>query len=116
MTAPETGPADLDVIAQWAGVGEEDPRRPDLVQTVAGVNAFVASLPSAQLTDPDPEPWPESVVTGATMLAKRFWRRRDTPAGVTQIGDDGAVLNVARSDPDVAMVLGLGAYERPGVR
>lgn len=112
MSQPTTGPVIITAeLASWAGVAQDDE---DLVSTVAGVNGVVRGLPVAQLVDPDEaEAWPDQVTLGAVMLFKRFWRRRDTPAGVALATDDGSVLAFARSDPDVSMMLQLGAYEKP---
>lgn len=53
---------------------------------------------------------------GATMLAARVYRRRNSPNGVEDYGSDlqGAVYTRA-TDPDVAQMLELGRYERPAV-
>lgn len=112
MSQPTTGPVIITAgLAAWANVPEDDA---DLVATVDAVNGLVAGLPVAVLSDPDiVEDWPAQVVQGGTMLFKRFWRRRDTPAGVALATDDGSVLAFARSDPDVSMMLQLGAYEKP---
>lgn len=122
MSQPETGPVDEEVVATWAKIPADDARRPELHGTCLAVNDVVRSLPVAELTGTDPdtgdpvvEDWPARVVEGANMLVKRMWRRRDTPAGVQQIGDDGSALYVARSDPDVSFYLQLGAYEKPSV-
>lgn len=54
------------------------------------------------------------IVQGATMLAARLYRRRNTPDGVTAFSDAGPVY-VQRNDPDVAQLLNLGAYAKPAV-
>jgi hypothetical protein len=120
VSQPADGPAEItesladDCNVTIPGDGDEPSRDyTDLVATVAGVNGVVRGLPVAQLTGDDVEDWPPQVVLGATMLVKRFWRRRDTPAGVNLATDDGAVIAFARSDPDAAMLLQLGAYEKP---
>lgn len=122
MSQPVDGPALLTpALATFAGVtipdppGEGSELYQELVGILAGVNGFVRGLPVAQLTGDEEEPWPPQVTTGGTMLVKRYWRRRDTPAGVNLATDDGSVLAFARSDPDVAMLLQLGAYEKPAV-
>jgi hypothetical protein len=48
---------------------------------------------------------------GAAMLGARLYRRRNSPEGVATFTADGAVY-VQRNDPDVAMLLGIGAYAR----
>ena len=53
---------------------------------------------------------------GATMLAARVTRRRNSPNGVEDYGSDLAGAIYTRSnDPDVAQLLELGRYERPTV-
>lgn len=76
-----------------------------LAATVAAVNALV---PRMARTPPD------AVTLGATMLAARLYRRRNSPEGVATFTADGAVY-VQRNDPDVAMLLGIGAYAPPVV-
>lgn len=58
--------------------------------------------------------WPASIVQGANMLAGRLHKRRGSPEGIAAFGDLGAVY-VSRNDPDVAMLLDLGAYQKPAV-
>lgn len=58
--------------------------------------------------------WPDDVTLGATMLAARLWRRRNSPEGVATFGADGA-LYVSRTDPDIAQLLQLGQYAPPVV-
>jgi hypothetical protein len=58
--------------------------------------------------------WPADVQHGATLLAARLWRRRNSPEGVAAFGADGPVY-VQRNDPDVAMMLALGDWARPSV-
>lgn len=58
--------------------------------------------------------WEDDVIIGATMLAARLWRRRNSPAGVESFGELGPIY-VQRNDPDIALLLGLGNYQRPAV-
>jgi hypothetical protein len=53
---------------------------------------------------------------GATMLAARVYRRRNSPNGVEDYGSElqGAIYTRS-TDPDVAQMLELGRYERPAV-
>lgn len=88
----------------------------ELADIVAAVNAVVRGLPVAVAVNVpvDTDPWPANISRGATMLAGRLFRRRATPSGVEAFGVDGVVY-VSRNDPDIAMLLELGAYARPGV-
>lgn len=52
-----------------------------------------------------------SVVSGAVLLAWRFYARRTTPLGVLGFSEDGAA-GILREDPDVAKLLGIGKAGR----
>lgn len=84
---------------------------------VAAANQHVRRLPAAQVdADPAPADWTgyDDVVLGANMLGARLVRRRNSPDGVQAMTDAG-VAYVARSDPDIAMLLQLGPYAPPQV-
>jgi hypothetical protein len=110
MTAPASPASQLatpaGVVAWLQGAATED----EVAMVVAAVNDLVDWL------EPPAEggSWRPRYVLGATMLAGRLWRRRNSPAGVESFAGDAAVY-VQRNDPDVAMLLELGAYTRPGV-
>jgi hypothetical protein len=46
---------------------------------------------------------------GATMLAARLYRRKDSPGGMADFGIEGATY-VSGNWPDVALLLGIGNY------
>lgn len=73
--------------------------------TVAAVNEFVARCATAGQF---------SRTLGATMLAARLWRRRNSPEGVASFGADAPVY-VQRNDPDIGMLLGIGNHAPPVV-
>lgn len=80
-------------------------------EVVAAVNSLVRTWPcSAASVDADE--FTANVTEGATMLAGRLFRRRESPAGVAAFGELGPVY-VMRNDPDVAMLLNLGGWSRP---
>lgn len=81
-----------------------------LAVTVAAVNRFVRRVQNPQ---PDGS-WAEDHTLGAMMLAGRLWRRRNSPEGVAAFTAEGAAY-VQRNDPDVAMLLQIGAYAVPVV-
>lgn len=85
----------------------------DLLTSVcAATTAWVNTLPKTKaLAGAD---WTPDIHTGATMLAARWYRRRNSPAGIDQISDMG-VAYVARSDYDVAALLALHDYAPPAV-
>lgn len=88
-------------------------------QCAAAVNDYLtrysAGLTTADPADPDGPRIPTpSASLGATMLAARLHRRRNSPGGLESI--DGTVASyVARSDPDVARLLGIDAFAAPSV-
>lgn len=47
---------------------------------------------------------------GATLLAARLYRRKDSPGGMVNFGDGGMGAYVSGNWPDVAITLGLGNY------
>lgn len=87
-----------------------------IADAVAASSAFVRSLPIAHALDDGSadDDWPARISLGAKMLAARLVRRRDTPSGVQNLAEEGAVY-VSRNDPDVAQLLQIGAYTKPSV-
>lgn len=116
MPLPIGGPATLDLVKAHLGYtdGTEDSR---LTSIVKAVNARVRSWPVSGVAQ-DAADWSGDdvahVVEGAVMLAARLHRRKDSPAGVAAFGDQGPVY-VQRNDPDIALLLQLGAYAKPAV-
>jgi hypothetical protein len=101
-----------DDVTLWLGL------KPGSVDTqlnvvVATVNTYVAALPVIANAPAD-DPWPADVTLGATMLAARYWRRRNSPSGVEAITEAGAQY-VARHDPDMSRLLRLDGFTRPAV-
>lgn len=121
---PAGGPADLAVVATRCKVVEAtDPDDFDLVTSVVlAVNDVVRRLPQpleqiVRHVDDTPElnTWSPSTIHGATMLCIRVFRRKNTPAGVESFVD-GGVAYVRRTDPDIAMMLGIGPdWDKPRV-
>ncbi|QFG13038.1 head-to-tail adaptor [Gordonia phage Schiebs] len=102
----------IESVARQLGLSDTDPQRSMLDGPVAAVGALV---PQWCGVSPDNWPsWPANVAEGATMLAARLHRRRNSPSGVESFGELGPVY-VQRNDPDVAMLLGLGAWTPPRV-
>lgn len=95
-----------DVVA-WLKL--TDPDDAILTPVVAATNAWVAALPVLQGAAPDVD-WPGDVLQGAVMLAARWYRRRNTPAGVESYADN--VVYLPRRDADVSTLLHLA---RPAV-
>lgn len=109
---PVGGPTSVADAKVYAGISDtrDDAR---LEQIVAAVNSQVrtwrCSEAAVGLTV-----WPGHLALGATMLAARLLRRKNSPGGVEAFGTDGAVY-VTRTDPDVAQLLGLGSWQPPVV-
>ncbi len=117
MPFPSTGPATLPLVKAQLGITDalDDDA---LTAAVEAVNQVVLELRVAQAADTEPAPvdweaWPR-IVQGAVMLSARVFRRRNTPDGVAALADQGPVY-VQRNDPDVAMLLQLGAWSKPSV-
>jgi hypothetical protein len=89
-----------------------------IARVVAAVNQLVRELPIAASFDTEPAAadWSAGprIIQGATMLAARLFERRNSPNGVAAFGD-GAAAYVQRNDPDVAILLRIGAYAKPQV-
>lgn len=119
MLLPEDGPTTLAAVKTQLSLEATDVLDDEVITgIVAAVNARVRSWPVARVASnaldwSDPEV--AHVVLGATMLAARLVRRRNSPEGVAAFGDQGPVY-VQRNDPDVAMLLQLGAHTKPVAR
>jgi hypothetical protein len=107
---PAGGPASAALVATQLSMDGDQAAADKLAATVAAVNSLIARWlnPAADGT------WRPEHVLGATMLAARLYRRRNSPEGVATFTAEGAVY-VQRNDPDVAMLLGLGSYAPPVV-
>lgn len=122
IAAPPTGPATLAGVKALLRITTDTDD--DLIQAaVDATNMFVWRLPGRysptyvdpRIVDGDPDTWEADTAYGATMLAGRLYRRRNSPAGVESFSDLGGAVYVQRNDPDIAMMLGIGAYTRPRV-
>jgi hypothetical protein len=109
--APLVGPTSAADVAAWMTRDAGDAAAVEKLEPVArAVNKLVR-----RWLDPRPDgSWDDDHTFGATMLAARLYRRRNSPEGVATFTSEGAVY-VQRNDPDVAMLLELGVYARPVV-
>lgn len=111
MPTPD-GPATATGVATWLTLGGDAGAAADKVaQTVAAVNDLLGDMLPAPA---EGDEWRPRYVQGATMLAGRIYRRRNSALGVATFTAEGAAY-VQRNDPDVAMLLGIGAYTPPRV-
>lgn len=110
MDIPAT---DVAAVKTWLRIDATDATDDDVITAATGAaNAFVARQRCyRELAEGDPVP--DDLHTGATMLAARIFRRRNSPGGVESFSD--AAVYVSRSDPDVAALLSLGVYKAPQV-
>lgn len=100
-------PTTAALVAEHLRIAETSP---GLGETVAAVVALMRDW-SAPVDGGD---WSDRQKHGATMLAARIYRRRNSPAGVESIGELGPTY-VSRFDPDLDMLLGLGHWQPPRV-
>ena len=111
---PVDGPATVAGVKTHLGITDarDDVR---LAAIVGAVNSRVRRWPVATLAV-DLADWSTApdVVEGATLLAARLFRRKNSPAGVETFGSEGAAY-VVRQDPDVALLLRLGNHQGPAV-
>ena len=108
-TPPSVPPTSASAVAEWLKLTGADAGA-DVEPYVAAANALVTRWCTP---DPDGE-WGPDVHLGARMLAGRLYRRRNNPAGLAEFAAEGPVF-VQRNDPDIAMLLRIGAYTRPRV-
>jgi hypothetical protein len=111
---PEGGPTTLAAVKVQLGIAADDDRDDArLTPLVAAVNGSIRGWAvSAPIVGEDT--WPDRIVSGASMLTARLFRRKNSPAGVEAFGAQGTAY-VMRNDPDIAMLLRLGAWAGPGV-
>src|SRR5688500_15329229 len=127
------GPTTLAKVKARLGIAEADEANDlEIVDHVDAVNELVNPIPIAADHDlalaahvaavtqlpnaprivaglaEDAVAHPSRAVLGATMLAFRIYRRRNSASGIEAFGSDGAVYT-QRNDPDIAQLLGLGA-------
>ena len=108
MPQPTDEPTTLAAVKDHLHVTDTDDDT--FIQSVVDASCiWVRTLPVADI---DATVWPATVALGATMLAARWVRRRNSPDGVQAMTDQGAAF-VARSDPDVSQLLRLGPYAKP---
>ncbi|WP_431229326.1 hypothetical protein [Paenarthrobacter nicotinovorans] len=101
-------------VTRW--MGHKDPTEPDEIEALELVTAatikYVASLPNIDL-DPSGFYWAATTKLGAIMLAARIYQRRNSPGGVTAVGD--VATYVPRYDNDIARLLNLDSFTKPMV-
>lgn len=111
---PEGGPTSVPLVKVQLSIAASDVRDDvKLEAIVAAVNNMVRGWRISERAVGLVE-WPERIQLGATMLAARLWRRKNSPAGVESFGQLGAAY-VMRNDPDIAQLLALGSHQLPQI-
>jgi hypothetical protein len=111
---PVGAPTTLALVKIQLSIPAADDRNDlQLAQIVAAVNNVVRGMAVSEAAVGALE-WPSRIVLGATMLAGRLFRRKNSPAGVEAFGQLGAAY-VMRNDPDIAHLLKLGSYQTPQI-
>ena len=102
-----------DVLA-WLKLTEatENAARADLCRKAAA-KAIERHRPELADLEPGAEA-DADVVEGAVLLTARLYARNGTPVGVATFGELGAAT-ILRSDPDIAMLCGIGRFGKPGL-
>lgn len=115
MTTPTDPVTTKEAVTAWLQV-RDDRLDPVIDLVVPAVDRVCRGLRIAQVDEADPPvaEWPDDVKLGATMLAARLVRRRESPSGVEALTAEGAAY-VSRNDPDIAQLLQLGDYAKPSV-
>lgn len=80
---------------------------------VPAVNHFVESLPSKDMDPIFTSDWAATTKLAAIMLAARWYRRQNSPGGLT--ATDQGVTYVSRYDSDIARMLHIDGFEKPDV-
>lgn len=112
MPQPEADPTSTENVKAHLKIAD-DVDDAAIGSAVAAVNVFVRRTEKARrvgIVDPAPVPndWPADLTQGATMLAARLFKRRNSPNGVEAFAVAGPVY-VRRNDPDIGMLLDLDA-------
>lgn len=98
-----------DVVA-WLGITQNTE---SLDTIVPAVNHFVESLPSKDMDPYITNSWAATTKLAATMLAARWYRRQNSPGGLT--ANEQGVTYVSRYDSDIARMLHIDGFEKPDV-
>lgn len=96
-----------DVIS-WLGITQN---LEALDEIVPAVNSFVDALP--QIDRDAAGLWKSTTRLAAIMLAARWYRRQNSPGGLT--ANDQGVTYVSRYDSDIARMLHIDGFEKPDV-
>ena len=99
-------PATAEAVAGWLATpdgAKGDAERAHIAEVVPAVNSWIRTFRTDEVLPPH-------IVRGAVMLAAKITRRRNTPNAIESFGEVGGATYVARHDPDIEKLLGLGPY------
>lgn len=82
-----------------------------LLLIIPAVNEMVENLPSIDRDEFGA--WKATTKLGAIMLAARLYNRKNSPAGVTAVGD--TTTYISRYDSDIARLLNIDSFQKPMV-
>jgi hypothetical protein len=115
------GSITADDVRTWLKIEPGGTDDPVIDLAVAATNAWIVTVPYVADLDPVVYPpdvaWPDDVQLAGTMLAARWYRRRNSPSGIEAYTDN--VIYLPRRDGDVDLLLHLtrpAAFETVGVR
>lgn len=112
---PEGGPATLAAVRVRVGLAVDDNSEDAALEPIVeAVNDEVrcwqvAERSAAPETPVEERTWRRGTELGANMLCSRLYSRRNSPIGVEAYAAGGPVY-VQRNDPDIGMLLKLGAW------
>lgn len=106
---------DVDTVRAALGTDPADTTDDAWLGTVVdAINAWVGGLPVVVDRPTPGDPWPASVVLGATMLAVHAYQSRSAPYGRAVLGEAGG-FQAAYADPEIARLLALRRWAKPTV-
>jgi len=102
-------PATVESVLAHLGLSQTRPADDEaLNQAIRAANDLVAVLRPDLTADPT---WTPRADQAATMQAARLYGRRGSITGIAAFAEAGVAL-LPRLDPDVALLLELGSYQR----
>ena len=98
-------------VRDWMGIDRITGDDPHLARVVPAVNAYINRLPSIDRTSDGS--WAATTRLGAIMLAGRWFRRKNSPDGISSIGE--VTTYISRWDSDIARLLNIDSFTAPVV-
>ncbi|MBF0809117.1 hypothetical protein E4U03_10955 [Rothia nasimurium] len=97
-------------VADWVDAPFADKH---MEMVVAAVNVYVDALPSIERTEGGA--WDKTTILGATMLAARLYKRRNSPNGIESFAEMSHTY-ISRYDSDIARLLHMESFRKPRAR